>query len=370
MNNPHLRRGLRWFCITFSACFWLLLFLSCVVVLSGCHHTGGGEKVPGKQVSEAGQAAGKADDAQAKADAAQKERLGMAAANVKTIIDANAKTPDTPQKATIATEGELALGNIGEPADPVELAKGAERARLQAEGKAAEAQRLADESRKRAEGLSAAEARAITERDQARTERDNALQAAQESIRLANEANARANAETERKHKAEVAALQAKVEAAEVGMLTWIVGGIGGLCLLGAVAVVVLGVNSPAGLSARTWKTAAALVGCAGGCFAIARFLGHPWIPYATGGVLVLIAGWAAWQMVADARARKAVHMETVGKADTYKDLSVALVRNLGEFKAAHPAEWEKLSNVLWDDLTTEQDAVVAELKAELKRAA
>jgi hypothetical protein len=349
-----------------------ILAVFAILFLSGCTTTGeGGGKVPsGEIVNPIGDAGAKQDQAQAGADKAQKERLGMAAANVTTILKENAKTVPTPQRDSIEVEGGLALKAIGEQPDPAELVAGAERARLIAEGKAVEARAQAEDSARRAEGLSAAEAQARAELEVARTQRDNAIAQAKADLQAAAQASAKANADLQATHKREIDALNRKIEAQEMGFISKIIGGIGGICLLGAIGVAVASFQNPLGWTFKNVSIVGLLVVSSIGCFGIIRFLAHPWIPYAVGGsVLAVVLAcavlwWLSWKDTR--RAVVAVEEERTsleGQHETLTQTAAFIVDQVEKLAKDSPEAAKKITTQLDGLMDEKHKELVAWLK-------
>lgn len=87
---------------------------------------------------------------------------------------------------------------------------------------------------------------------------------------------------------AERTRLENEAHAKDMGLITKSVVGVGVTCLLGGIALGVFlfwsGTATPKGLGAAGMLAVSGV-----GCFALSRFLAHPWIPYVVGGIIVLV---------------------------------------------------------------------------------
>lgn len=274
------------------------LFALALLVLGGCPIV---PRTPATSANVLGPAASAANEVKAKVSAAEVvagAARARVAANLINAQKANAGNAEGPSKATVDDEVGLGLKNNGNvQPDPTELLAGEQRLRLRAEGREKEALKLSQESALKAEEAILAKTIADAVRDTAIAEQGQVLEAAQKLIEASNLKHASEQSELDRRHKAELASLQAKIDAKDLSFLTYVLGGIGGLCILGAIGIAVASFYSPLGFNPHNIGIAALLVVSAFGCFGLVRFLSHPWIPHVVGGVCLacIVVAFVLW---------------------------------------------------------------------------
>lgn len=352
-----------------------LITLVAVAILAAVLGACKSETVPAKNdpavVAPIGAAAKDATAKAAAADEAERKTREMAAANVTNIQKANTQNPEGPVKATIADEANLALNALGAPPDPKELLAGEQRARLRAEGKAEAAEKLSSESAARANAAAAELALARADRDAALAKVDAAIAEAEAKIRTNNAAHDTAMRSLQSQHRTEVAELKRQIEAKEVGFLSYVVGGIGGLCLLAAIGIAVGSFYSPLGFKPKSIGVIGLLVVSAIGCFGLVRFLSHPWIPYAVAGVIIVLVGTAAvlwfvnWR---ETRQRHEAVQQTVVEKDSklrvMTETAAHVVDQLEQWAGERPAEAKALFARIGDATDQKHKELIAYLKS------
>lgn len=227
-------------------------------------------------------------------DALQK-RSSKAAAQVESANIANTNQPPSPATRVVDLETKLALTNLP-PQDVAEALKAAQRRADLLEGRVLKAEEGYKAAQTDAEQLKAEKAKLKGETDKAT--------ALAEDLRLKAAAAQAALVEAEKKHAAELvknqAENQAKLDAANAKaaeeikkaqeannrLLVWICIGIGSLCILGGIGLLI------ATSGASAWRSSLAF-GCGAICFGLAKLLSHPMFTtyFTVGCVLIVISG-------------------------------------------------------------------------------
>lgn len=225
---------------------------------------------------------------------ALKKSSAVAAAQVGSANIGNTNNPPGPAREVVHRETSMAMTNLP-PADLVEALAAAKRRTALLEGRVAEAEALYKVAQTESEQMKAERAKLKADTDKASQEAELQRQKAAAAQAALVEAEKRQAAEL----KANEAANQAKLDAAnrkaeeEIKKvhdawnvrLVWICVGIGSLCILAGVGMLI------ATNGASAWRSGIAFV-CGAICFGFAKLLSHPMFTtyFTIGCVLVVIA--------------------------------------------------------------------------------
>lgn len=245
---------------------------------------------------------------------AKDDQASKAAASVAAARTANQQNPDSPAKS--AVEGELSVAASNLPLPKEADAKEADaRVALALTGEIAKAQLAWAKARADADVL----AKKVDDLE-------------------------RKVAEEQAKAAAEIARIKREADERQAGFVVRVCAGVGAAVLLGSIALAAFliwsGTANPKSLGACAIGVVSAI-----GCFALTQFLAHPWIPYAVGG-LILLLGVIAFVMwlkshfeVHDAKKRARAGLERVGQA-------------LGEIRATMPEDVTKNIRAIFNQKT------------------
>ena len=246
----------------------LLLITNLVMALAGCLGRGQPDVVPASQSPHAGHI-----------ESLDQERLQEIAASAEGIKEASAHNPHEPSKAAIVSESDLILAWAG--FDPTQRMRDAATARV-------------DASLQQDVDLSA---KLVT---QAIDTIAGMHEQRREHERLRAEDEARMDAE----YQAKITELEKTIVDARRDRAAWILSGLGGICIIAALGMVVFGILSKS-LEFHQIIAAGFLAVAGGGLVFSVQLLDHAWMPAIVGGSAILLAVAVIFALMATVMRRK-----------------------------------------------------------------
>lgn len=276
---------------------------------------------------------------------ALKQSAAVASAQVGSANIANTNQPPSPATRVVDLETKLAMTNLP-PADVREALEAAKRRMALLEGRTAEAEALYKTAQTESDRMKAEQTKLKADTEAARQEAEAQRQKAAAAQAALVKAQVEQAAELEKNRAANQANLDAANARADAEIkkaheawnqrMVWLCVGIGGLCILVGVGMLI----ATSGTS--LWRSGLAF-GCGAVCFGLAKLLSHPMFTtyFTIGCVLIVTAvGIFLWRERLRTRAQKDLAAEKEAQAEKLCLADTTLkhvVQAVEEVREAHP---------------------------------